>query len=116
MNRKDLRIIKDYCQEFGGITLSKQGKVITLNSGFMVSIKEHEKVLTISKLNTRILNKYLKLAISKDGFVGLWLDNGKLYLDISKNIINKQVAIAYAIEQEQLAIFDNFNRVCIYTK
>lgn len=124
MNKQVLEFIKQVATKYGGITLNHNGKVAKLNSGFSVSKKQYEKVYnSIESLDLETLNNYLLLArkINKTNktykvWVGLWIDSGKLYLDISMNIENKGIAIQVARQEKQLAIFDNFNKVCISTK
>lgn len=124
MQKQVLEFIKRIATKYGGITLNHNGKVAKLNSGFSVSKKQYEKVYnSIESLDLETLNNYLLLArkINKANktykvWVGLWIDNNKLYLDISMNIENKGIAIQVARQEKQLAIFDNFNKVCISTK
>lgn len=39
-------------------------------------------------------------------FVGFWIDDGKIYLDISVNVGDKKEALRIAKENKQLAIYD----------
>jgi hypothetical protein len=42
----------------------------------------------------------------KNTYIGLWVDNGLIYLDISKHYNSKKRAIQAGIQNEQLAIYD----------
>lgn len=94
----------------GGLTFrNKKQKV---KSGFMVSKKNSEKIVKvdgITKLKKEIQNYVNNNKLSKGQYYGLWFDNGNCYIDISKRIGIKSVALDYAKQEQQLAIFDNAN-------
>ena len=94
----------------GGLTFrNKKQKV---KSGFMVSQKDTEKIVKvngITKLKKEIQNYINNNKLSRGQYYGLWFDNGNCYIDISKRIGTKSVALDYAKQEQQLAIFDNTN-------
>jgi hypothetical protein len=45
--------------------------------------------------------------------LGIWADDNVWYLDVSNVVSDKQDAIKLGIANEQLAIFDNKNKVSI---
>ena len=47
-------------------------------------------------------------------YIGLWLDNNKMYIDISINIIDKVEALEFGKKNKQLAIYDIVNNDSIY--
>ena len=114
MNNKQLKLLKDYVLKNGGATLKNNGAFMDLAAGFMVSLADTEKKISLSSLKLKDLNNYLKLAKNKNAFVGLWLDNNILYLDLSVNIINKNEALKVAKNNSQLAIYDIANQATIY--
>jgi hypothetical protein len=44
-----------------------------------------------------------------DYYLGLWLNAGKLYLDVSQNILDATLAILAGIRRDQIAIWDVVN-------
>ena len=90
----------------GGLTF-KNNKT-NVKTGFMVSQKDTEKIVKvdgITKLKKEIQNYVNNNKLSKSQ----WFDNGNCYIDISKRIGTKSVALDYAKQEKQLAIFDNAN-------
>ena len=86
--------------------------------GYMVSYSEYELVIDAVELNETILKEYItnnidKLCLDKY-FVGLWINNGKAYLDISAKFNNLSEACYRGMINEQLAIYDNANAVAIH--
>ena len=115
MNNKQLKAIKNHISTTGGATLDARGlDITTLKRGYMVSVKGFEFKTSLEALDKRTLERYQKIAQSKGAFVGLWLDAGVLYVDISKNIMQLNTALGLAKSNEQLAIFDNAKGASIY--
>ena len=108
------RIIKN-----GGETLTKDLKKASLTSGYMVSLEGTE---TQTRGNDyQAIKKAIeeKQEIIKDGtnmYIGLWLDNNIMYIDISVNIIDKAEALEFGKRNKQLAIYDIVNNDSIYLK
>lgn len=117
MNNKQLKAIKNHVTKFGGATLEARGLAITaLKRGYMVSIEGYELQTTLDALNKRTLEKYQRLAKAKNGFLGLWIDNGVLYVDISKQVMQLSSALSMAKSNNQLAIYCNAKGDSIYLK
>ena len=102
----------------GGITLDKYYQPLTQQSGYMVSIANHETTFTINTDINTIINKvqeYQELIKNKQHyFIGLWVDNSTIYLDISKHFQDKQNAVAFGVDNDQLAIYDLKSDKSIY--
>lgn len=110
MNKIDLvKIIQN-----GGATLNGSGRAVSFRRGYQVSKKD------CYILNTRHTNKILKaingiLNDLKPGeFCGLWIDGGRVYVDISERITNKREALRIGRERAQISIFDWRAAACIY--
>jgi len=104
MNIKD--IIKN-----GDATLDTNGDSANLNGGFMVAVPNHETVISLNDLKDfrqveKTINEYKALARKNNGFVGCWVNDNKIYIDISKHYKQLKRAIKKGIEYKQLAIFD----------
>lgn len=114
----------------GGLTLNKDLDYADLSTGFMVSSKYYEFKIHLNDINVFKLLKELaskldtldyvnsdkgrrKILKRENRFLGLWLDNGILYIDVSYKIKDKLVALELARLNEQLAIFDNSTKQVI---
>lgn len=110
MNAKRLKKLKEMIIENEGLTLTSEGEIASLKDGFMVSLYGYEKVIKdIKYLELAQVKSYLKKAKKLDAFVGFWIDDEQVYLDISVNIGDKKEALRTARENKQLAIFDCLN-------
>ena len=101
----------------GGATLDTNYNNFNASAGFMVSIKGHEKKLNINDIENikKEIIKKMELVKNKKGYyVGLWVENDILYIDISKHIINYNRALEVARNNKQLAIYDLKNDVSVY--
>ncbi len=90
----------------GGATLNSDGQSVHYSRGYQVSfrdcysldIKHTSKIL-------RAVNGLLK-TVKPSEFVGLWVDNGLIYIDVSERIERLSAAIVAGIERKQKSIFD----------
>ena len=115
MELKDIKKII----ENGGATLNKELKKAELSNGFMVSLEGTETQTQGNDYNAIIKAVEEKQELIKDKknmYVGLWLDNGIMYIDVSINIINKVDALEFGKYNKQLAIYDLVNNDSIYLK
>ena len=117
MNNKQLKIIKNYISKHEGATLTANGLGFALlKRGYMVSLQGSETQTTLEKLDKRTIEKYQKIASERNAFIGLWLDNGILYVDISINVMQSASALNIAKLNNQLAIYDLKNSQSIYLR
>ena len=89
--------------------------------GFIVSQDRGVKVIDkpLAHLDFEAIEQDLKALIKRvrtTEFIGLWLDNGIIYIDISRVIQSKENALKLAKEQNQRAIFDIKNNKVIFVK
>ena len=77
-----------------------------LNKGYAVSVAGGI-VLSMTLDADTLIDKIIDFA-KKDNtaFIGLWVDNGSLYLDNTLVVYDKDLAIKLAKENKQLAIYD----------
>lgn len=101
--------LKKYINE--GASLDKQLKNITCDSGFMVSLLGYEKIYNINDIEGIRNNiiEYQKI-IHNNEYIGIWKNDNKIYVDISKRYTYKKDAIKTGIKNKQLAIFDLKNK------
>ena len=110
------KMIKEMIKN-GGATLDTNYNNFNASIGFMVSIKGHEKKVDINDIENikKEITKKMELVKTKKGYyVGLWVENDILFIDISKHIINYNRALEVARNNKQLAIYDLKNDVSIY--
>lgn len=100
----------------GGLTLSSNLKAVEFSRGFQASFKDFEKVIYIDfETFKQVLKDYKKLLRRfKNCFIGLWIDEGKIYFDISKYFNFEVHAVFFGVINEQKAIFDWSKKESIY--
>lgn len=93
----------------GGSTTSILTGKMNPEIGFMCSLKDCA-IISISQFNTSSIEEIIRdnkeLLSQKNIYLGTWVDNNKVYIDISENIANIEKARAAGIARKQLAIFD----------
>ena len=106
-----------YVAENGGATVNpKNGNMPT--DGYMCAIAQNERIidgqLTENAL-TNYINQYASDLEENGAYLGIWYntENNKTYLDTSYRFSDVDEALAFAKENEQLAIFDleTFNEI-----
>ena len=108
------RIIKN-----GEATLTSELKQAELKRGFMVSLEGAESQVKgddYQAIIKAIKEKQTIIKDNKDLYIGLWLDNGIMYVDISINIEDRAEALEFGKKNKQLAIYDLTNNDSIYLK
>ena len=110
MKRIDLlKILKD-----GGATLDASGAAVSFRRGYQVSKRD------CFTLSVRHTNKILRavrsvLADLKAGeFCGIWVDGGRVYVDVSERIAYKRDALKIGRERAQISVFDWRTKSAIY--
>ena len=100
----------------GGATLNKQQKQVNFKKGYQVSKKDCY-ILSIDNTNLilQAVNN-LQKTINKNEFVGIWVDKGLVYIDISIKFYDLKNAIEYGKALNQISIFNWSNKTCIYLK
>lgn len=102
----------------GGITIDSNFKEINKKTGYVVSDYGMEKTYFKNELEAlkKDIMLYKEIAKKNDAFIGLWIDNDIIFLDISKVYDNKKEALKIAKKNKQLAIYDIKNDKSIYIK
>lgn len=98
----------------GGATLNKGARTVSFKKGFQVSKKDGyilnaEKIGEIAGAINEILNR-----MGGADFCGVWVDGGRVYIDISERIKNRKKAEAIGRGRRQLSIFDWSKNDCIF--
>ena len=111
-NKKIMEIIENK-----GATLDGNYNDFKSDVGYMVSIKGQE--VKVNKNDIQGIKKEIKkkreFIKNKRGlYIGLWLDNDIMYVDVSIHIIDYLEALEVARNNDQLAIFDLKKKDSIY--
>lgn len=109
------KIIKEMIKN-GGATLDCNYNNFNSSVGYMVSLYGYETKININNIEDIKKEIETKKEIAKqlNAYVGLWVDNGLMYVDISKHIIDYNEALETARNNEQLAVYDLKNNDSIY--
>jgi hypothetical protein len=90
----------------------------TAHSGYMVSKKGFEMKFQPEVDVTQAVCQFIKEfgfeLYEVENFMGAWIDEGVLYLDISNNFAKRSDAIREGYKNEQLAIFDVVAQESLY--
>lgn len=111
-NKKIMEIIENE-----GATLDYNYNNFKSDKGFMVSIKGQEVKVdknNIEEIKKEIEKKREFIKDKKGLFIGLWLDNDIMFIDVSIHIVNYSDALEVARNNDQLAIYDLKNNDSIY--
>jgi len=102
--------ILNHVKQHGGITLNHELDEKVFRKGYMVSMRHYETKLNLDEIGKENLwsvikgyNEFSKRLIGS--YVGLWVDEAILYLDISLHIYDKEAALDLAKKHEQIAIY-----------
>ena len=110
----NLEQLKKYVIANGGATLTKDAEIASFNAGFMVSLPGFETISTLEDFNEKTFKAYCRIARKKKAYFGLWMDDGKIYLDVSIKINDKATARKIGKKNNQLAIYDLEKQESIY--
>ena len=100
-----------------GATLDCNYNNFSSNVGFMVSLKGQEVKVDkndIKRIKREIEEKRKFIQNKKGLYVGLWLEDDILYIDVSVHIVNYLKALEVARNNDQKAIYDLKNNDSIY--
>ena len=96
----------------GGATINKYGVRVSMKSGYQVS-KQDLLIIPVDELNKDILKNLIKLLIRRGDYLGLWIDNGNVYIDISCRIATKSKAMEMGRELNQLSVLRWADMECL---
>ena len=102
MKKITLATIKSI-KRYGGATIAKCGERVSMKSGYQVS-KRDLYIIEESELTKALLIGALELLTSRAEYVGVWINDGKAYIDISCRVATKKGAMAMGRELKQLSI------------
>jgi len=101
----------------GGATIDRNGNAVNLKSGFQVSVRDLG-VCFADELTEQMINDVVTYGVKgrRGYYCGVWVENGRAYVDISRRIASKKNALQVGKESNQISIFDWKNNTCVYCK
>lgn len=97
----------------GGATLRRDGVAVKYNSGYQVSKKDMFIIdITETGKLAEAVNTVLSM-LSRGEFCGIWINDGKAYIDISIRISDKNEAINMGKKLNQISIYEWSTGDCI---
>lgn len=99
MNKMTLKAIKAN----KGATLNNNGIAVSYKTGFQVS-KRDLYVMPIKQLTKRLIVATLAV-LRDDEYLGIWIDSGRAYVDISERISNYKHALKVGRDSNQISVW-----------
>ena len=96
-----------------GVTLGRNG-IVNRTKGYQVS-KKDLMIVPVYKLRKSMLVE-LSTALNVGEYLGVWVNDGKVYIDISERKLSLDKALQVGRERNQISIFDWSTKDCIYCK
>lgn len=87
-----------------GATLDKSGLPLSYTSGYQVSERDLE-IIPAYRLTKKHLIEMLD-KLPKGANLGIWIDNGKAYIDQSARFLSKSFALKLGRQLNQISIWD----------
>lgn len=108
VNHVESIVLAATIEQEGGFTYRFGAEIPT--SGYMVSTIDQEEVYDLNEIIiTDVVDEYLMnhnwVLVYDDLYIGAWVDNGKLYLDVSAHVEEEEEAICLGKRNNQLGIF-----------
>lgn len=86
-----------------GATLNNNGIAVSYKTGFQVS-KRDLYVMPIRQLTKRLIVATLAV-LRDDEYLGIWIDDGKAYVDMSERISNYKHALKVGRDRKQISVW-----------
>lgn len=106
--------IFQYVQKHEGITYHLYRGRACHRTGYYVSLKDYEETVPLALLTPKVIADYIQNNFSildlPSAYLGIWVNNGITYLDISRRIRNKKEALGFGKREEQKTIWDCKNQ------
>lgn len=96
----------------GGATINRHGVRVSMRTGYQVS-KCDLYIVPLESFTKHLLFDALSKLNSSSEYVGVWIDNGSAYIDISCRIATKNKAMQIGKELNQLSILRWADMECL---
>jgi hypothetical protein len=114
-----LNFLEILVNDHSGFTLDFNGEKVIRKNGYFVSFRTPSLEIPWRDFNDLAINNFITALqcsknLTKDCFIGLWIDKGIVYLDSTKFFFNKIDAVKFGVQNNQKAIFENKTLTSIY--
>lgn len=92
-----------------GATFNNFTRELNPTKGYFVSLPKHEQRIEIDNFSIQHVKDFINCnndVLNEHNFVGSWIDNGIVYLDVTQQFQDKRQAITIGYSRGQKAIFD----------
>lgn len=104
-----------------GASYNLHTRTLNPDSGYMVAIPGFEQIVDIPEDLNKFQDVVTSYCINRDMwdkivsnpdniFIGFWINDGKLYIDLTENIANEKEAVLTGYARNQIAIYDCANK------
>lgn len=87
-----------------GATLNQQGESLNYNKGYQVSERDLEIIPAYRLTKKHLIDMLNALPVGAN--LGIWIDNGKAYIDQSVRMMNKREALKFGRANNQISIWN----------
>lgn len=87
-----------------GVTLNENAEKVAYTKGYQVSHMDL-MIIPVYKLTKKLIMACISELLHGE-HLGIWIDNGKAYIDLSEHIATKKQAMKAGKERKQLSIWN----------
>jgi hypothetical protein len=96
----------------GGATFNYNGERVQMKSGYQVS-KQDLVIVPIADFNKYLIKALVEMLGGRGEYLGVWVDDGKVYVDISCRVATKRDAMQMGRDLNQLSILRWADMECL---
>lgn len=96
----------------GGATINYNGERVQMKSGYQVS-KQDLVIVPIADFNKYLIKALVEMLGGRGEYLGVWVDNGKVYVDISCRVATKRDAMQMGRDLNQLSVLRWADMECL---
>lgn len=96
-----------------GATIDKNGKMVTLKTGYQVSKQDLGRI-AVKDLTKQMIDDVVCYGLKRGEYCGVWIEDGFAYVDISQRISTKQEALRIGKERKQISVWQWNKQQCVY--
>lgn len=112
---ENIKNIIENIKENGGGTYNKDLKSINAKRGYMVSLQGYERKCKTEEEIKKAIKENMEIIKGLDSaYLGAWIDEGIIYIDVSILVENKEDALELGKVNNQLAVYDLKSNESIY--
>ena len=87
-----------------GATLNKQGESLSYANGYQVSVRDLEIIPAYRLTKKHLMEMLNRLPVGAN--LGVWIDQGKAYIDCSEYVSTKKQALKLGKQRKQLSVWN----------